>query len=196
MGLPPLIEKRYCMSNLSSRKILFPNFQNYKVSTGDKKIAIGALMKELHKLSPFEFFMQTMTILKKLSHSKEFELLHTRPYVNRYSKKEQERIRQIYSFVDERYQNKISIAEVAALCHLTKPAFCRYFKKATGNTFIGFLNQYRISQAKRLLLIGNNVSETCYACGFESLSYFNRTFKKVTGENPSNFNKRLLVRRD
>ena len=153
-------------------------------------------MKELHKLTPFEFFMQTMTILKKLSHSKEFELLHTRPYVNRYSKKEQERIRQIYSFVDERYQNKISIAEVAALCHLTKPAFCRYFKKATGNTFIGFLNQYRISQAKRLLLIGNNVSETCYACGFESLSYFNRTFKKVTGENPSNFNKRLLVRRD
>ena len=166
------------------------------VFSGDTKIAIGALMKELHKLSPFEFFMHTMTILKKLSHSKEFELLHTRPYVNRYSKKEQERIRQIYSFVDERYQNKISIAEVAALCHLTKPAFCRYFKKATGNTFIGFLNQYRISQAKRLLLIGNNVSETCYACGFESLSYFNRTFKKVTGENPSNFNKRLLVRRD
>ena len=162
------------------------------VFSGDTKIAIGALMKELHKLSPFEFFMQTMTILKKLSHSKEFELLHTRPYVNRYSKKEQERIRQLYAFVDERYQNKISIAEVAALCHLTKPAFCRYFKKATGNTFIGFLNQYRISQAKRLLLTGKNSSETCFECGFESLSYFNRTFKKVTGGNPSDFKKRMI----
>lgn len=161
------------------------------VFSGSTKTAIGALMKELHKLTPFEFFMQTLTILKKLSHSKEFELLHSRPYVNRYSKKEQERIRQLYAFVDERYQNKISIKEVAELCHLSKPAFCRYFKKATGNTFIGFLNQYRISQAKRLLLTGKNSSEACFACGFESLSYFNRTFKKVTGENPSDFRRRL-----
>jgi AraC-like DNA-binding protein len=79
---------------------------------------------------------------------------------------------------------------VASICNLTKPAFCRYFKKATGNTFIGFLNQYRISQAKRLLLMGRNISETCFECGFESLSYFNRTFKKVTNENPSSFLKR------
>jgi AraC-like DNA-binding protein len=74
---------------------------------------------------------------------------------------------------------------------LGKEAFCRYFKKATGNTFVGFLNQYKISQAKRLLLAGKNVGETCYECGFESLSYFNRTFKKVTNENPSEFKKKL-----
>jgi len=160
--------------------------------SGATKKAIGTLMKELHTLPPFEFFMQAMNILKKLGHSKEFELLHTKPYVNRYSKKEQKRIREIYALVDERYQNKITVEEVAQHCNLTKPAFCRYFKKATGNTFIGFLNQYRISQAKRLLLIGKNVSETCYECGFESLSYFNRTFKKVTHENPSDFKRRML----
>ena len=159
--------------------------------SGSTKKEIGALMKELHQLQPFEFFMQAMNILKTLAASKEFELLHTKSYINRYSKKEQERIREIYTLVDERYQNKITVEDVAQICNLTKPAFCRYFKKATGNTFIGFLNQYRISQAKRLLLMGNNISETCYDCGFESLSYFNRTFKKVTGENPSDFKKRL-----
>ena len=157
---------------------------------GTTKDVVGQLLKELHLLPPFEFFMQSITILKKLSQSKEFKLLHTTPYVNKYSSKEQERIREIYALIDERYQNKITVTEVAALCNLTKPAFCRYFKKATGNTFIGFLNQYRISQAKRLLLIGKNVSETCFECGFESLSYFNRTFKKVTGENPSTFKKK------
>jgi len=94
--------------------------------------------------------------------------------------------------VDEQYQNKITVDQVADLCNLTKPAFCRYFKKATGNTFINFLNQYRISQAKRLLLSGKNISETCYSCGFESLSYFNRTFKKITTENPSQFKKRHI----
>ncbi len=160
--------------------------------SGSTKKEVGAMMKQLHELSPFDFFMQIMKILKTLAASKKFELLHTKPYVNRYSKKEQARIREIYTFVDERYQNKITVDEVARLCNLTKPAFCRYFKKATGSTFIGFLNQYRISQAKRLLLMGRNIGETCYDCGFESLSYFNRTFKKVTGENPSGFQKRLI----
>ncbi len=161
--------------------------------TGTTKIEIGALLKELHLLSPFDFFLQSLQILKKLAQSKEFELLHKQPYINRYSKKEQHRIREIYALVDEQYQHKITVDQVAALCNLTKPAFCRYFKKATGSTFINFLNQYRISQAKRLLLSGKNVSETCYECGFESLSYFNRTFKKVTAENPSDFKRKILA---
>jgi len=158
--------------------------------SGDTKKEVGKLMKKLHLLKPFEFFMEVLNILKLLAHSAEFQLLHKKPFENKYSKKEQGRIREIYALIDEHYQNKITVDEVATLCNLTKPAFCRYFKKATGSTFINFLNQYRISQAKRLLLSGKNISETCYECGFESLSYFNRTFKKVTQENPSAFKKR------
>lgn len=160
---------------------------------GETKKEVGTSLKTLHTLKPFEYFMAILQILKRLSQSNEFELLHTQPYKNRYSKKEQHRIRNIYALIDERYQNKIAVDEVAELCNLTKPAFCRYFKKATGSTFVEFLNQYRISQSKRLLLTGKNVSETCFECGFESLSYFNRTFKKVTGENPSAFKKRLHI---
>lgn len=159
---------------------------------GETKEEIGSILKTLHQLEPFEFFMTVVTLLKKLSASKQFELLHKKPFVNRYNKKEQQRIRKIYALVDERYHEKISLEEVAEICNLTKEAFCRYFKKNTGNTFISFLNQYRVSQSKRLLLMGKNVSETCYECGFESLSYFNRSFKKVTGENPSTFKKRML----
>ncbi|WP_396636450.1 AraC family transcriptional regulator [Maribacter sp. R77961] len=159
---------------------------------GETKKEIGTLLKTLHLLEPFAFFMQVITILKKLSESKEFELLHTKPFVNKYSKKEQKRLRKIYALIDERYHEKITLTEIAGACNLSKEAFCRYFKKTTGSTFISFLNQYRISQAKRLLLSGKNVSETCYECGFESLSYFNRSFKKVTGENPSAFRKKLV----
>ena len=158
---------------------------------GETKKEIGSLLKTLHQLEPFEFFMTIITILKKLSASKEFELLHKKPYVNRFNSKEQERIRKIYALIDSRYHEKIALDEVASICNLTKEAFCRYFKKCTGSTFISFLNQYRISQAKRLLLMGKNVSETCFACGFESLSYFNRSFRKVTGENPSVFKNRM-----
>ena len=116
--------------------------------------------------------------------------------INKYSKKGQKRLQLIYSFIDEHYQKKIIVAEVAFLCNLSKPAFCRYFKKTTGNTFIGFLNQYRISIAKKHLLMGKNISETCYECGFESLSYFNRTFKNITKENPSALKKKHLKMRN
>ena len=157
--------------------------------SGTTKRRAGALMKSLHQLAPFEFFMTVMQLLKLLATSSEFELLHKKPYRHRYSNKEQKRIRKIYGYIDDHYQQKIVLDEVAALCNLTKSAFCRYFKKNTGTTFINFLNQYRISQAKRLLLSGRNVSEACFECGFESLSYFNRSFKKVTGKNPSKFKK-------
>ncbi|UWX54795.1 AraC family transcriptional regulator [Maribacter litopenaei] len=157
--------------------------------SGETKQEVGALMKTLHEQDPFYFFMSVMHILKRLSQSKEFQLLHKTPYVNKFKNKEQKRMRKIYALIDERYHEKITLEEVTDLCGLTKPAFCRYFKKTTGSTFVSFLNQYRVSQAKRLLLMGKNVGEACFECGFESLSYFNRSFKKITGENPSVFKK-------
>lgn len=156
---------------------------------GKTKEEVGTLLKKLYQLEPFDLFISVLNILKRLSQSKEFQLLHKTPYVNKLKNKEQKRMRKIYSHIDERYQEKITLDEMANLCGLTKPAFCRYFKKTTGSTFVSFLNQYRISQAKRLLLMGKNVGEACFECGFESLSYFNRSFKKVTGENPSVFKK-------
>ena len=159
---------------------------------GHTKKEVGQRLKELHQLQPFPQFLEVLHIFQILASSNEYELLHNSVYVTKYNEKQQKRLREVYAYVDQNFQNKIGIEEVASLCHLDRSAFCRYFKKATGNTFISFLNQYRISQAKRLLLSGKNISESSYECGFDSLSYFNRTFKKVTGENPSQFRKRML----
>jgi len=171
---------------------LFEKSQHGIAFYGATKTTIGKQLIEFQQLAPFQQFITALHIFQQLSESEEYTLLHEQPYLNQYSQKEQERIRQIYTYIDQHYQRKISLIEVAQLCNLGKEAFCRYFKKATGSTFIDFLNQYRISQAKRLLLMDKNVSETCFACGFESLSYFNRIFKKVTGENPSTFKKGFL----
>ncbi|MCL6267403.1 AraC family transcriptional regulator [Flagellimonas myxillae] len=178
---------------LGSINALFEKSRHGIVFTGETKNKVGKRLKKLHALAPFEFFMESIGILRELAHSQDFFLLHEQPYINKFRKKEQDRLRGIYAFVDKHYQQKIGIVDVAEQCNLGKEAFCRYFKKATGNTFINFLNQYRISQAKRLLLMGKNVSEACYECGFESLSYFNRTFKRISGENPSDFKKQYLV---
>ncbi len=171
---------------------LFERSQHGIAFHGTTKTEVGKRLKLLHELKPFPQFLEVLHIFEILAGSEEFELLHESAYVTSYNKKQQKRLREVYAYVDQNYKAKIYLEHVASLCHLEKAAFCRYFKKATGNTFISFLHQYRISQAKRLLLAGHNISEACYECGFESLSYFNRTFKKVTGENPSVFRKRMF----
>lgn len=173
---------------------LFEKSQQGIAFTGRTKVNIGARLKKLHVLAPFSQFLEVLHIFSILAASKEYVLLHDYPVINKYSQKQQDRLKNIYAFIDENYQRKIELKEVAALSNLSKEAFCRYFKGATGSAFTSFLNQYRISQAKRLLLKGRNISETCYDCGYESLSYFNRIFKKIANENPSDFKKRYLKR--
>ena len=82
---------------------------------------------------------------------------------------------------------------VAKLSNQITAAFCRYFKKSTHFTFTDFLNQFRINQSKKILLQHKNITEACYESGFANISYFNKTFKKVAGENPSAFMKKHFV---
>ncbi|NAS12526.1 AraC family transcriptional regulator [Poritiphilus flavus] len=183
------------VAELQNIEELFERSAHGVAFSGETKREVGMRMQKLHTLSPFDLYLETLAILKILAASESYELLHERPYVNTYRKKEQARLRSIYAYIDENYQRKISLEAVAASCNLGKEAFCRYFKRTTGNTFVQVLNQYRISQAKRLLMSGKNVSEACYSSGFESLSYFNRTFKKISGENPSEFRNGFFKRR-
>jgi AraC-like DNA-binding protein len=178
---------------LSSIHALFEQAQHGIAFYGKTKQIVGEQIKALHLLDAFDQFIAIVQILKTLALSEEFELLHKQPVYNSSDKKQLQRLQKVYSFIDEHYIRKIKVEEVAQLVSLSKEAFCRYFKKHSGNTFTAFLNQYRISQAKHLLLAGKNVSEACYGCGFESLSYFNRTFKKISGENPSTFKNSLTA---
>lgn len=158
----------------------------------ETKRKVAERLMRLPLMSHFEQFLEILSIFQVLANTEEIEFLHTNSFENQYTKKDQERMKRLYQFIDENYERKIDMLEVAKLSNLSKPAFCRYFKKMTRLTFTEFLNHYRINQAKKFLLIDKNITETCYDCGFESISYFNRTFKKITNENPLAFKKRHL----
>ena len=159
---------------------------------GEMKKIIGEKLFELEHLNDFQQYIQLLEILNMLANIPDPELLHDQAYNNKVSEREQGRLRGIYAFVDKNYHKKINLEEVAAISSMSKEAFCRYFKKVSNYTFIEFLNRYRISHSKRILMSGKSVSEACYQSGFESLSYFSRTFKKVASENPRAFRKRYL----
>lgn len=175
---------------LAAIQQLFENAKKVICFHGNTKSTIGKQLKTIHLLPHFEQFIAVLSLFQTLATSEEMTFLHELPFENFYNNKEQSRLKVVYTFIEKNFQRTITIEEMAQLTHLSKAAFCRYFKKMTRLTFIEFLNQYRIEQAKRLLKGDKNVTETCYECGFESVSYFNRIFKKVVGENPLEFKKK------
>ena len=156
---------------------------------GETKRLAGEKLKQLTSLSHFDQLITLLQVFQLLTESKETIELKTRPIAHISVLKEQQRLHKIYHFIETHYHHSINVNEVAKFSHLTTAAFCRYFKKSTHLTFTDFLNQYRINQAKKLLLQKKSVSEACYESGFENLSHFNKTFKKITGENPTAFKK-------
>ena len=181
------------MPELGDVKYLFEQARKGVYFHSDSKKDIGEALKNLFQLTHFEQFIAILKLLQSMSVCAEKELLHANPVGQYYNLKEQQRLKVVYAYIEAHYHEKMDIMDMAKLTHLTHAAFCRYFKKMTLMTFTEFVNQYRINQAKKLLLLDNTVTEVCFQCGFESLSYFNRVFKKVTGENPLQFKKGILA---
>lgn len=179
----------FSLPEIKAIHLLFEKSKEGIAFHGETKEVVGEKLKHLSDLDPFERLISLLEVFNLLAKSTETEMLHAKPLENASLIKEQKRIQKVYHFIEVNYQNQMDVNEVAELCNLTTPAFCRYFKKATHYIFTEFLNIFRINQSKKLLLQDKNVSETCYASGFSNLSHFNKTFKKVTGKNPSEFKK-------
>lgn len=91
-------------------------------------------------------------------------------------------------FIREHHTEDLSLAQVAAAVHVSIFYFCKLFRKVTGTTFTEFVSRTRIEKAKNLLLNPNlRISEIAYEVGFQSLTHFNRVFKKVIGQSPTEY---------
>jgi AraC-like DNA-binding protein/ligand-binding sensor protein len=86
----------------------------------------------------------------------------------------------------------ISLTDVSRAVNTSSFYFCKMFKKATGLNFTDYLSRVRIEKAKNLLLNPNlRVSEVAYEVGFQSLTHFNRVFRKLAGVSPTNYRLKL-----
>ena len=95
-------------------------------------------------------------------------------------------------YIDEHQADTLSLTTVAHAVNVSTFYFCKMFKKTTGLNFTDYLSRVRIEKAKNLLLNPNaRVSEIAFDAGFQSLTHFNRVFKKITGQSPSAFRKHL-----
>ncbi|MDR3697872.1 AraC family transcriptional regulator [Mucilaginibacter sp.] len=99
------------------------------------------------------------------------------------------RINNIYNFIIQHYNKAITLEDVSQAAYMTPQAFCRYFKKHTGHTYISFLNEVRINEACKRLTANKfeSISAVAYNCGFNTITNFNRVFKCVKGSSPKGY---------
>ena len=89
-------------------------------------------------------------------------------------------------------EGELSLEQMAKALNVSTFYFCKMFKKATGLTFTDFVARSRIEKAKTILLNPNaRISEAAYDSGFASITHFNRVFKRVVGQSPSEYRQQL-----
>jgi AraC-like DNA-binding protein len=104
-------------------------------------------------------------------------------------------IKRAKEYIYEHHTEELSLARAAKAVNMSTFYFCKMFKKVTDINFTDYLSRVRIEKAKNLLLNPNlRVSEIAFEVGFQSLTHFNRVFKKLLGQSPTEYRAQLLVR--
>lgn len=96
-------------------------------------------------------------------------------------------------YINEHQADNLRLGHVAKAVNTSTFYFCKMFKKVTGINFTDYLSRVRIEKSKNLLLNPNlRVSEIAFEVGFQSLTHFNRVFKKILGQSPTEYRAQLL----
>lgn len=154
-------------------------------------------LREIYELSRKDGWMTEMQIRDQMSRA--WEILID----NRRRKKEtepsvpcdmvrEERTKQILRFIKTHYQEDITIEDMAAQVHISRTECFRCFQKITGKSPKSYLNSYRIRQAMALLeTTDDSVTDICFSCGFNHMSYFVKRFRESTGMSPGRYRERI-----
>jgi YesN/AraC family two-component response regulator len=187
-GLFLTIPEMNSISNLLKRAkkgILF--------KTATKEI-LGSKIEKLTELKGFERLISFLEILNLLSIADDYTLLNADGFAFETMQQDNNKIDVIFKHINKNFQSQIPLSEIADLVSMTVPAFCRYFKKATGKTFTQIVNEYRIVHATKLLNESQaSVADICFESGFNNFSHFNKQFKFLTGKSALNYRKEIKV---
>lgn len=102
-------------------------------------------------------------------------------------------IQKARKFIGEHQQEDLHVGEVARRLNMSVFYFCKVFRKATGLTFTEYLTQVRVTKAKNLLQNPHTrIAEVAFESGFQSITHFNRSFRKLEGRSPKQYRAAIL----
>ena len=102
-----------------------------------------------------------------------------------------QRLKTVLQWLSAHYAEPLRVADAAGVCSFSASHFMRWFRQMTGQSFVAFLNEYRLNTAAEALQTTDETVLTIASrCGFENLSYFNRAFKAHFGMTPRDYRKK------
>jgi AraC-like DNA-binding protein len=147
--------------------------------------------KELPQLKGHDLYIRLLTLLVALSKCK-YETLSEASFTDDIPTEYGSRMAKIHDFVGTHFNRKIYLKELADLVNMSEQSFSRFFSKMMGRPFFTFLNEYRINMAARMLLdTDHSISQIGFSCGYESLPFFYRQFKRIMGSSPLVYQKKF-----
>ena len=104
--------------------------------------------------------------------------------------REANKLRGMLIYLHEHYQEKLTLAQMAAASSVSTGEYCRFFKKRMHQTPVEYLQIYRIEQSlPKILKKSGKMPEIAASCGFAGSSYYSETFKKEMGCTPGEYRK-------
>jgi len=156
---------------------------------GQTNQLISELMHNLVKAHGFEKWLTLIKILNILSDSPELEHICSNVFSGQ-NESESARMNAIIGYVWKNFQSPITISDVAKIVNMAENSFSRYFSQRTRKPFVSYLNEVRLNFATKLLIESTkSITEISLESGFNNLSNFNRQFRAVYQDNPTNYRK-------
>ena len=144
----------------------------------------------LKEISPLQRLVGLIDILSELSASTRHALSSVIFNKRTALKRHQHRISRVTAYILDHLEEPISLDKMAEINGMTPPSFSRWFKQSMGKSFVRYLNTVRIEKACQYLLQTDlAIAQVAYSTGFESLSNFNRTFKRLKRVSPRDYRK-------
>lgn len=109
------------------------------------------------------------------------------PQASRENSLEYDRIKKILSYIEENYQNKITLNDIAGHIHLCESECTRLFKRHMNTTLFAFLQEYRIERSLEFLRADQPVSAVADKAGFSDPNYYSKVFAKIKGCSPREY---------
>ena len=133
-------------------------------------------------------FLDMLKILHELSLDTQARTLASRSFVGGGHDTVNRRVSKVQEYIAQHYMEDIKLEDLSGMVAMVPPAFSRFFKQNTGRSPVDYIIDVRLGAAARMLVdTSSSVKEICYACGFNNLSNFNRTFKVRRGYTPRVF---------
>jgi AraC-like DNA-binding protein len=162
---------------------------------GKKTDAVGKKLLRLSKVHGLAKLSSFWLLLDELGKMMDYTLLAGDTYSPPLNKYHGERINKVFRFVADNFHENIQLCQVARLVYMTETSFSRFFRAITGETFIDYLNNFRISQACRLLVSNKekDINQVAAECGYRSSTHFNHMFQLRKKCSPSDFRRRATL---